>query len=123
MKTHQEKVLEIQKRIKTYLDTKDKRKIVFDHGSSNSTRYQDTSEIYRVDLSELDGILGIDVDKKYVTVEPNVPMDRLLAYTLKYGLTPPRYTRISWHNSRWSGARWLRRKWLFQVRGIPQQLF
>ncbi len=86
---HNEKVLKIQKRIRQYLDTKDTRKIVFDHGSSNSTRYESDDKIYRVDLSELGNILYIDTDKKVAIVEPNVPMDMLLASTLKYELMPP----------------------------------
>lgn len=86
---HSKKVFQIQESIRQYLNTKDTRKIIFDHGSSNSTRYENDDKIYRVDLSGLDNILDIDTERKVVIVEPNVPMDKLLAFTLKYDLMPP----------------------------------
>ena len=89
MGKHQEKVHAIQNRIQSYLNTKDTRKIVFEHGSSNSTRYQNSTEFYHVDLSNLNDILEINTERKYIVVEPNVPMDKLLAFTLKYNLMPP----------------------------------
>lgn len=42
-----------------------------------------------VDVSQLKRILNIDVEAMTALVEPNVPMDKLVAATLKYGLVPP----------------------------------
>jgi len=58
------------------------------HGSTNSTRNRDRNTSL-VDTSKLSHVLQIDVSTKTALVEPNVPMDRLVAETLKYGLIPP----------------------------------
>ena len=42
-----------------------------------------------VDSSSLSYVLKVDMERKPATVEPNVPMDRLVEETLKYGLVPP----------------------------------
>lgn len=57
------------------------------HGSTNSTR--PASHDRRIDTSGLTNILNVNVESKVVEVEPNVPMDRLVEETLKYGLLPP----------------------------------
>jgi hypothetical protein len=42
-----------------------------------------------VDTSRLNHVVSVDAGKKVALVEPNVPMDRLVEETLKYGLVPP----------------------------------
>lgn len=42
-----------------------------------------------VDTSRLNHVVSVDVEKMTALVEPNVPMDRLVEETLKYGLVPP----------------------------------
>jgi len=42
-----------------------------------------------VDTSRLDRVLSVNVANRTALVEPNVPMDRLVEETLKYGLIPP----------------------------------
>ena len=42
-----------------------------------------------VDSSSLSHVLKVDMERKTATVEPNVPMDRLVEEILKYGLVPP----------------------------------
>jgi delta24-sterol reductase len=59
------------------------------HGSTNSTRVLQFRKDQLVDISDLDRVLGVDVKKRVALIEPNVPMDRLLRETLKYGLIPP----------------------------------
>jgi FAD/FMN-containing dehydrogenase len=59
------------------------------HGSTNSTRHNVTQKQHIVDTSKLCNVLQVDTARKTALVEPNVPMDRLVATTLKYGLVPP----------------------------------
>ncbi|GIZ41308.1 hypothetical protein CKM354_000461600 [Cercospora kikuchii] len=42
-----------------------------------------------VDTSKLNHVVSVDTERKVALVEPNVPMDRLVEETLKYGLVPP----------------------------------
>ncbi len=57
------------------------------HGSTNSTRPGQNDRV--VDISSLSNILNIDTKSKIATVEPNVPMDKLVEATLAHGLVPP----------------------------------
>jgi delta24-sterol reductase len=42
-----------------------------------------------IDISTMNHVLSVDVSKRVAVVEPNVPMDKLVNATLKYGLLPP----------------------------------
>lgn len=42
-----------------------------------------------LDTSDMDQVIRIDRERSVVVVEPNVPMDALVAATLKHGLVPP----------------------------------
>jgi Delta24-sterol reductase len=86
--THQEKVSKIAQLLKDYLKTGDKRKIRFDHGSTNSTRVQDKSGNYVIDISSLNQILEIDEKHRFAVIEPNVSMDTLVDECLKFDLLP-----------------------------------
>ncbi len=58
------------------------------HGSTNSLRKQSFNKNNIVDISSFDEVIDIDPSNKIVTVEPNVPMDKLVARTLKKGFMP-----------------------------------
>lgn len=57
------------------------------HGSSNSTRPAHHGKV--VDISALRHVIKIDAAARTAIVEPNVPMDKLVAATLQHGLFPP----------------------------------
>lgn len=65
------------------------KKVRIYHGTTNSTRAQKFERDGFVDISRLDRIIEINETERHVVVEPNVPMDRLVAETLKYGFVPP----------------------------------
>src|SRR5690349_21445616 len=86
--SHKEKVTEFIKQLKNRSKTNDKRTVRFFHGSTNSTRVQDKSRNYIIDISSLNEILEVDEKQKIAIVEPNIAMDILVAECLKYGLLP-----------------------------------
>lgn len=59
------------------------------HGSTNSTRSIAAKGRNFVNTSKLTNILGCEEQRKTCLVEANVPMDRLVAFTLAHGLVPP----------------------------------
>ena len=59
------------------------------HGSTYSTRPSERQLDKMVDTSKLDGILEVNAQSKTISVELNVPMDKLVDSTLPYGLIPP----------------------------------
>lgn len=64
------------------------------HGSTNSTRILTFKRDEMLDVSALNRVLSIDVDRQTAVVEPNVPMDVLLRETLRRGLLPPVITEF-----------------------------
>ncbi len=64
------------------------------HGSTNSTRILSFKKEEMLDVSDLNEILSVDTRTATAIVEPNVPMDRLVEATLKYGLLPPVITEF-----------------------------
>jgi FAD/FMN-containing dehydrogenase len=58
------------------------------HGSTNSTRQSHRHADNTVDTSRLDHILSVDKERMTALAEPNVPLDALLAETLRHGLMP-----------------------------------
>ena len=58
------------------------------HGSTLSTRESARQKGQVVDTSSLNHVLSFDTAKKRVLVEPNVPMDALVAATTAQGLLP-----------------------------------
>lgn len=85
MDSHRENVKNVSAAVRHFYKTKEKFRIF--HGSTNSTRPHNHDKI--VDTSALSKIIKIDTQKQTILVEPNVPMDRLVEETLKYGLVPP----------------------------------
>jgi len=84
---HKIKVSNISNMVLEYY--KDKQPFHIYHGSTNSTRILSFKRSQMVDTSNLDKILSVDVKKMTAICEPNVPMDKLVNKTLKYGLIPP----------------------------------
>ena len=86
MDHHRKSVEDVSASVRGFYDRKEKFRIF--HGSTNSTRGA-AKGTNVVDTSLLSHVLKIDVEKQTALVEPNVPMDRLVEATLKYGLIPP----------------------------------
>lgn len=84
---HAADVKTIQTRMRSFFAQKKTVKIF--HGSTNSTRAFQFDRDHVVDVSHLNRIIEINYDGKYVLVEPNVPMDRLVEATMTRGLVPP----------------------------------
>ena len=59
------------------------------HGSTYSTRPSTRRSSAVVDVTFLNHIIDLDCEAKIVTVEPNVPMDMLVDFTLQQQLVPP----------------------------------
>ena len=59
------------------------------HGSTNSTRHAGFDPDAVVDVSSFNNILTFDVLRRTALVEPNVPMDALVAASTARGLLPP----------------------------------
>lgn len=66
-----------------------KKKFKIYHGSTNSTRTQKFEKNNLVDISSFNRVIIVNKEEGFAVVEPNVPMDRLVKETLKYGMVPP----------------------------------
>ncbi|TLS30866.1 hypothetical protein PpBr36_03320 [Pyricularia pennisetigena] len=87
MEAHNAAVAAISARVKHFSETRQPFRIY--HGSTNSTRRSDKRADNTVDTSGLDHVLSIDRERRVAVVEPNVPMDALVAATTAHGLVPP----------------------------------
>lgn len=87
MDRHNNAVAVIAANVRQFYDRKTKFRIF--HGSTNSTRPSDLQRDNVIDLSGLNSVLKVNTKARTVLVEPNVPMDRLVETTMKYGLIPP----------------------------------
>ena len=85
---HNFKVKFLSQQIKDYSKFKSDKKLRFYHGDSHSTREENKKNYYWVNISDLDNVIEINKEEKYVLVEPNVPMDKLVTETLKQNLIP-----------------------------------
>ncbi len=84
---HDRAVEGIATSVRKFYDRKESFRIY--HGSTNSTRPPAITGNNYVDTSSLSHILKINPQDQTASVEPNVPMDRLVEGTMKYGLIPP----------------------------------
>lgn len=84
---HQTKTTEIAKKI--YEFYKAGRSFRIFHGSTNSTRILTFGKNEMIDISKFNEVVTVDAKSKTAIVESNVPMDKLVAATLKHGLLPP----------------------------------
>ncbi len=89
---HDTQVATLQRQIQDYYA----RKVPFRvyHGSTNSTRVLTFKRSEMIDVSKLNRVLSVDVGKRTVLVEPNVPMDKLVKATVRHGLIPPVVTEF-----------------------------
>lgn len=86
---HQQQVAHIAQQIAAFSQHPSEKKLRFYHGSTNSTRMQHTDKYEWIDISQLNQVIEVNSVEKYAWVEPNVPMDTLVAKTLESGLVPP----------------------------------
>ncbi|KAI2612390.1 FAD-binding domain-containing protein [Hypoxylon fragiforme] len=86
MDSHKEAVISISKRLEQFYAQRQPFRVY--HGTTNSTRTSDKSRSNTVDTSNLNHVLSIDQTKKTALVEPNVPMDQLVAAALQNSLVP-----------------------------------
>ena len=84
--THTEKTQKLVQQIQQFYIEKKPFRIF--HGSTNSTRIQEFDKNTTIDTSFLNEVLEVDEQNFIATVEPNVPMDKLVNETLKYNLLP-----------------------------------
>ncbi|EYE90844.1 FAD-binding oxidoreductase [Aspergillus ruber CBS 135680] len=87
MQQHAETVCEIALKTRQFYDRRQPYRIY--HGSTNCTRESAKTRANTIDISSLNRVLHVDTDRQVVLVEPNVPMDKLVAATLPHGLIPP----------------------------------
>jgi Delta24-sterol reductase len=87
MERHNKAVAAIAADVRRFYDRKESFRIF--HGSTNSTRSSPFRRNRMIDTSGLCHVLKVDREKRTALVEPNVPMDRLVDTTMKYGLVPP----------------------------------
>ncbi|KAK5190439.1 hypothetical protein LTR92_009487 [Exophiala xenobiotica] len=59
------------------------------HGNTNSTRPSVRTRADTIDISLLQNVISVNQTTRKCLVEPNVPMDALVAATLPHGLVPP----------------------------------
>lgn len=86
MDIHEEAVKVISSRVRYFSARKQPFRIY--HGSTNSTRGSQRRPDNTVDTSSLSRVLAVDESNKTALVEPNVPMDVLVAATVAKGLVP-----------------------------------
>ena len=86
MQTHEEAITAVASRVRHFNEKKQPYRIY--HGSTTSTRPSLRRRDNTVDTSSLNRVLNVDVSKKTALVEPNVPMDALVAATIKACLIP-----------------------------------
>src|SRR3989344_1484248 len=87
MLSHQQKINRVADRV-LYLSSAGTKIRVY-HGSTNTTRTLRRRRDEIVDVSDLNRVLEVNTKKRSVIIEPNVPMDKLVSTTIKYGLVPP----------------------------------
>ncbi|KAF2664514.1 24-dehydrocholesterol reductase-like protein precursor [Microthyrium microscopicum] len=87
MQRHTTIVADISAKVRASYDKKTPFRI--SHGSTNSTRHSLAKRPNVIDTGPLCNVLSIDKARRTALVEPNVPMDKLVAATLPYGLVPP----------------------------------
>jgi len=83
---HDADVVEISRQVKQFYEANKHFRVY--HGTTSSTRPMSFQAHSIVDTSRLTRIFPIDVSKRTVWVEPNVPMDALVNATLRKGLVP-----------------------------------
>ncbi|KAL7812516.1 hypothetical protein V8C26DRAFT_201899 [Trichoderma gracile] len=83
---HKAAVAKIQQQVKHFYDNKKPFRVY--HGSTSSTRPLSFKADAIVDTSSMDRIFPVNLETMTVEAEPKVPMDALVAHTLKHGVVP-----------------------------------
>ncbi|KAJ8112571.1 hypothetical protein OPT61_g5101 [Boeremia exigua] len=84
---HDRRVSTLQSRVAHFHSTSTPFRIY--HGSTNSTRHAAFDPSSIIDVSAFNNILSINASTQTALVEPNVPMDALVAATAVEGFLPP----------------------------------
>jgi delta24-sterol reductase len=84
---HKRRVMELAEQVKVFYGRREPFRVY--HGSTNSTRVVSFERDKMVDVSGMDRVLNVDEQARVAVVEANVPMDKLVAATLRHGLVPP----------------------------------
>ncbi|NJL08394.1 MAG: FAD-binding oxidoreductase [Methylacidiphilales bacterium] len=85
--THEAKVLKLQAQLADIY--RESRTVRFKRSSTNSTRQRAAGgNAAEIDLTDLNEIVGLDSAARFIDIEPGVPMDALIAATLKENLMP-----------------------------------
>lgn len=87
MDKHDEAVATISASVRAFHQKGEKFRIY--HGSTNSTRRLKKKRSEVVDTSSLTNVIQVDIERKIVIVEPNVPLDKLVEATMVHNLVPP----------------------------------
>lgn len=87
MEDHKAAIQKISDQVQKFHSTQTPFRIY--HGSTLSTRPSERTKLNMVDISKLNKIISIDHDRRIALVEPNVPMDALVAATMAEGFLPP----------------------------------
>lgn len=87
MELHRERVNKVAADVRHFFGKGEKFRI--SHGSTNSTRQANDKGNKSINICGLSNIWNVDLVRQTVLTEPNVPMDRLVEETMKYGLIPP----------------------------------
>jgi delta24-sterol reductase len=85
MVSHEDVVASVSAAVKAFYNRKQYFRIF--HGSTNSTRPAHNDRV--VDISALSNVLSVNRENMTATVEPNVPIDKLVQATLAHGMSPP----------------------------------
>lgn len=85
--SHRQAVSAIAAAVKSFYDRQQPFRVY--HGTTNSTRTQVFKRDQMVDVSALSQVLAVDLVKRTVLAQANVPMDELVRATLPYNLVPP----------------------------------
>ena len=83
---HEEIVNKLSKQIVYFYDNNIPFRIY--RGGTNSTRIISFEKDKLLDIRKLNKVISVNIKNKTAIVEPNVPMDKLVRETLKYGLVP-----------------------------------
>ncbi|PYH87631.1 FAD-binding domain-containing protein, partial [Aspergillus ellipticus CBS 707.79] len=86
MTTHAERIAPVAQQIAQFHKTQTPFRIY--HGSTNSTRQLPLTQTNTISTAHLNNVLSVDPITKTIRVEPNVPMDALVAATLPHNLVP-----------------------------------
>ena len=85
-KQHYQDVIDVQKQVRWFYSQKKKFKIY--HGTNHDSRADQFKKDSIVDLSKFSRIITVNTSEKYVLVEPNVSLGKLVQETMKYGFVP-----------------------------------